>query len=115
MAELGLGQPEIAWHSERDRIAEVGCFLGLVTGTLAKLASACTYGRHIHEAVAAAIGRGERVDVWTLRVHEHRRRGVARPVPDNRPLSDRFADAAPGNGTAANQDELVVHVVTRVR
>ena len=37
MAELGLGQPEIAWHSERDRIAEVGCFLGLVTGTLAKL------------------------------------------------------------------------------
>ena len=28
MAELGLGQPEIAWHSERDRIAEVGCFLG---------------------------------------------------------------------------------------
>jgi hypothetical protein len=39
MAELGLGQPEIAWHTERDRIAEVGCFLGLVTGTLAKLAT----------------------------------------------------------------------------
>jgi 3-carboxy-cis,cis-muconate cycloisomerase len=37
--ELGLGQPEIAWHAERDRIAEVGCFLGLVTGTLAKLAT----------------------------------------------------------------------------
>ena len=32
--ELGLGQPEIAWHTVRDRIGEVGCFLGLVTGTL---------------------------------------------------------------------------------
>jgi len=37
MAELGLGQPEIAWHTVRDRIAEVGCFLALVTGTLGKL------------------------------------------------------------------------------
>src|SRR5258708_14072360 len=33
MAELGLGQPDIAWHPARDRIAEVGCFLGSVTGT----------------------------------------------------------------------------------
>ena len=39
MAELGLGQPEIAWHTERDRIAETGCFLGLVTGTLGKIAT----------------------------------------------------------------------------
>jgi len=39
MAELGLGQPEIAWHTERDRIAEAGCFLGLVTGTLGKIAT----------------------------------------------------------------------------
>jgi 3-carboxy-cis,cis-muconate cycloisomerase len=38
MAELGLGQPEIAWHTMRDRIAEAGCFLGLVTGTLGKIA-----------------------------------------------------------------------------
>jgi 3-carboxy-cis,cis-muconate cycloisomerase len=38
MAELGLGQPEIAWHTVRDRIGEVGCFLGLVTATLGKLA-----------------------------------------------------------------------------
>jgi 3-carboxy-cis,cis-muconate cycloisomerase len=38
MAELDLGEPEIAWHTVRDRIAEVGCFLGLVTGTLGKLA-----------------------------------------------------------------------------
>ncbi len=39
MAELGLGQPEIAWHTMRDRIAEAGCFLGLVTGTLGKIAT----------------------------------------------------------------------------
>jgi 3-carboxy-cis,cis-muconate cycloisomerase len=39
MAELGLGQPDIAWHTIRDNIAEVGCFLGLVTATLGKLAT----------------------------------------------------------------------------
>jgi 3-carboxy-cis,cis-muconate cycloisomerase len=37
MAELGLAQPLIAWHTVRDNIAEVGCFLGLVGGTLGKL------------------------------------------------------------------------------
>src|SRR6202045_481795 len=38
MRELGLGQPEIAWHTVRDCIAEVGCFLGLVTGSCGKIA-----------------------------------------------------------------------------
>ena len=38
MKELNLEQPEIAWHTVRDRIAEVGCFLGLVTGTCGKIA-----------------------------------------------------------------------------
>ncbi|KAG0605262.1 hypothetical protein M758_9G044000 [Ceratodon purpureus] len=38
MEELKLGEPEIAWHTIRDRIAEVGCFLGLLTGTLGKIA-----------------------------------------------------------------------------
>jgi 3-carboxy-cis,cis-muconate cycloisomerase len=38
MEDLGLGQPEIAWHTVRDRIAEVGCFLGLVTGVCGKIA-----------------------------------------------------------------------------
>src|SRR5437773_3347033 len=37
MDELGLGQPDIAWHTVRDRIGEVACFLGLVTGTLGKI------------------------------------------------------------------------------
>src|SRR5438132_4489645 len=38
MQALGLAQPLIAWHTIRDTIAEVGCFLGLVGGTLGKLA-----------------------------------------------------------------------------
>jgi 3-carboxy-cis,cis-muconate cycloisomerase len=38
-AELGLGQPVIAWHTLRDNIAEVGAFLGLVGGTLGKLST----------------------------------------------------------------------------
>jgi 3-carboxy-cis,cis-muconate cycloisomerase len=37
MEELGLGQPDIAWHTVRDRIGEVACFLGLLTGTLGKI------------------------------------------------------------------------------
>src|SRR5262245_32347531 len=36
--ELNLAQPEIAWHTVHDRIAEVGCFLGLVSGTCGKIA-----------------------------------------------------------------------------
>jgi 3-carboxy-cis,cis-muconate cycloisomerase len=38
MQELGLRQPEIAWHTVRDCIAEVGCFLGLVAGSCGKIA-----------------------------------------------------------------------------
>jgi 3-carboxy-cis,cis-muconate cycloisomerase len=38
MAELGLGQPLIAWHTVRDGIAEVGAFLGILGGTLGKIA-----------------------------------------------------------------------------
>jgi 3-carboxy-cis,cis-muconate cycloisomerase len=38
MKELELGVPDIAWHTVRDSVAEVGCFLGLVGGTLGKLA-----------------------------------------------------------------------------
>ena len=36
--DLKLGVPDIAWHTERDRIAEVGAFLAMVTGTCAKFA-----------------------------------------------------------------------------
>ena len=38
MQELKLGQPDISWHTVRDRIAEAGCFLGLVTGSCGKIA-----------------------------------------------------------------------------
>jgi 3-carboxy-cis,cis-muconate cycloisomerase len=37
MKELGPAQPVMPWHTIRDTIAESGCFLGLVTGTLGKL------------------------------------------------------------------------------
>jgi 3-carboxy-cis,cis-muconate cycloisomerase len=36
--ELKLGQPAASWHTVRDTIAEVGCFLGLVTGSCGKIA-----------------------------------------------------------------------------
>ena len=36
--ELSLAIPEIAWHTERDRIAEAGAFFALLTGTCAKFA-----------------------------------------------------------------------------
>src|SRR6202012_5497465 len=38
MKELKLGQPAIAWHTVRDCIAEIGCFLGLITGSRGKIA-----------------------------------------------------------------------------
>ncbi len=39
MDELGLAQPPIAWHTVRDTLAEVGCFLGLLCGSLDKIAT----------------------------------------------------------------------------
>jgi 3-carboxy-cis,cis-muconate cycloisomerase len=37
MKELKLAQPEIAWHTVRDRIGEVGGFLAGITGTCGKV------------------------------------------------------------------------------
>ena len=39
MKELGLGVPEIAWHSARDNIAEFICVLGILTSTIGKIAN----------------------------------------------------------------------------
>jgi 3-carboxy-cis,cis-muconate cycloisomerase len=39
MAELGLGRPATPWHVARDGFAEAVSLLGLVTGTLAKIAT----------------------------------------------------------------------------
>jgi 3-carboxy-cis,cis-muconate cycloisomerase len=38
-AELRLGSPPITWHAARDSMAEAVSFLGLVTGSLAKIAT----------------------------------------------------------------------------
>lgn len=37
-AELSLPTPDMPWHTQRDRMAEVGAALGLLTGTLGKIA-----------------------------------------------------------------------------
>jgi len=37
--ELGLRAPAIAWHVDRAPLAELACFLGLLTGTLGKIAT----------------------------------------------------------------------------
>jgi 3-carboxy-cis,cis-muconate cycloisomerase len=37
-AELGLSAPDLPWHAHRDRVAEVAAVLGLLTGTLGKIA-----------------------------------------------------------------------------
>ena len=39
MDELGLGRPTMPWHVARDGFAETVSFLGLVTGSLAKIAT----------------------------------------------------------------------------
>ncbi|HEX9452586.1 MAG TPA: 3-carboxy-cis,cis-muconate cycloisomerase [Burkholderiales bacterium] len=37
-AELRLGEPDMPWHAHRDRVAEVATTLGLLAGTLGKIA-----------------------------------------------------------------------------
>ncbi|WJF91908.1 3-carboxy-cis,cis-muconate cycloisomerase [Paraburkholderia bonniea] len=36
--ELGLALPAVSWHTQRDRVAEVAAFFGILTGTLGKMA-----------------------------------------------------------------------------
>jgi 3-carboxy-cis,cis-muconate cycloisomerase len=36
---LGLGRPDLPWHAHRDRVAEVATLLGLLVGTLGKIAT----------------------------------------------------------------------------
>ncbi len=38
-AELGLPAPDLPWHTERDRIAEIAGTLGVVAGAMAKIAN----------------------------------------------------------------------------
>ena len=39
MKELGLGVPEITWHTARDNLAEFVCVLGILTSTVGKIAN----------------------------------------------------------------------------
>ena len=36
--QLGLALPDLPWHTQRDRVAEAAAVMGLITGTLGKLA-----------------------------------------------------------------------------
>jgi 3-carboxy-cis,cis-muconate cycloisomerase len=36
--ELGLALPDLPWHAERDRLADLACLAGMIAGTLGKLA-----------------------------------------------------------------------------
>jgi 3-carboxy-cis,cis-muconate cycloisomerase len=38
-AELGLGEPDLPWHTERDRIASVVAALGVLAGAMGKIAA----------------------------------------------------------------------------
>ena len=69
MDELGLGRPPIPWHVARDGFAETVAFLGLVTGTLAKIAT------DVMLMMQTEVGRGLRAV---------RRRAAARPRPCRR-------------------------------
>ena len=39
MEELGLGLPTISWHASRDNFVEFASFLGMITGTVGKIAN----------------------------------------------------------------------------
>jgi 3-carboxy-cis,cis-muconate cycloisomerase len=61
-ADLGLGLPDLPWHSHRDRMVEVGTTLGLCVGTVGKIARDISL--HMQTEVAeifepAGEGRGE--------------------------------------------------------
>lgn len=49
-AELGLAEPTISWLAARDRVAEIGAVLAMVTGTLARI------GTEVYELQRPEIG-----------------------------------------------------------
>ncbi|MFV0382905.1 lyase family protein [Paracoccus sp. (in: a-proteobacteria)] len=58
-AQLGLGAPDIPWHSTRDVIAELGGWLALVTGSLGKIgADLILLGQSEIAEVSAGTGGG---------------------------------------------------------
>lgn len=60
-AELGLGLPDMPWHTQRDRVAEAATVLGLLTGSLGKIARDVSLLAQTEVGEAAepvALGRG---------------------------------------------------------
>lgn len=53
MDHLGLGTPEICWHSSRDRVAELSCWLAMTGATLGKV------GREIYALQKTEFGELE--------------------------------------------------------
>ena len=43
--ELGLPAPDLPWHTERDRVAEIAAELGIVAGAMAKIAATSCFWR----------------------------------------------------------------------
>jgi 3-carboxy-cis,cis-muconate cycloisomerase len=59
--ELGLGFPDAPWHTQRDRLAELLCVCGILTGSLGKMArdiSLLMQGEVGEAAEPSAPGRG---------------------------------------------------------
>jgi len=48
-AELGLGEPVLPWHTDRVRPARLACALGLLAGTLSKVARDVTLSEQLRE------------------------------------------------------------------
>jgi 3-carboxy-cis,cis-muconate cycloisomerase len=59
-AELGLGVPDLPWHAERDRVAEVAAGLGVAAGAMAKIATDLVLlaQSEVGEVTQTATGRG---------------------------------------------------------
>jgi 3-carboxy-cis,cis-muconate cycloisomerase len=58
---LGLGVPEIPWHTERDRVATLGAALGVLAGAMGKIALdlALLSQTEVGEVVEAASAEGQ--------------------------------------------------------
>jgi 3-carboxy-cis,cis-muconate cycloisomerase len=95
--ELGLGAPELPWHTQRDAFAELGAWLGLLTGSLGKLAQ---------DVILLA-----QSEVGELREAAHGERGGSSSMPQkNNPMrSEQILAAARSvaTGSLALQHALV--------
>jgi 3-carboxy-cis,cis-muconate cycloisomerase len=79
--ELGLALPDIPWHTQRDRLAEVATTMGLLVGTLGKMA------RDISLLAQMEVGEAFEPDEWG--------KGISSTLPQKRnPVAASVALAA---------------------